>query len=46
VTFDGGPASGNLGQGGTYEQTFDAPGTFSYTCSIHTAMKGTVTVTE
>lgn len=28
----------------TYSNTFTKPGTYNYICSIHTAMKGTVTV--
>jgi amicyanin len=33
-----------LSQGGTYSHTFNQAGTFTYHCSIHTYMKGTVTV--
>lgn len=42
---DGTEGSGTLAKGGTpYERTFDAPGTFTYACGIHPAMKGTVVV--
>ena len=37
--------SDNLGQGASFEHTFDTPGTFPYICGIHSRMKGTVTVT-
>ena len=30
---------------GSFEHTFDKPGTFSYVCTVHPDMKGTVTVT-
>jgi len=39
-----GPASSLLNPGETYAYTFNEPGTFSYHCSIHPSMKGTVTV--
>lgn len=46
VTFDtGNVASETLQTGATYSRTFDAAGTFTYHCSIHPAMKATVTVT-
>lgn len=35
-----------LAKGETYSHTFDTVGTFSYHCSPHPYMKGTVTVTE
>jgi plastocyanin len=38
-------SSGSLVPGTTFQHTFDAAGTFGYHCSIHPAMKGTVTVT-
>ena len=46
VTFDDGSAdSGNLAVGATFDQTFTTAGTFAYHCTIHSQMKGTVTVT-
>lgn len=33
-----------LAPGTTYERRFNAPGTFSYTCSFHPFMAGTVTI--
>lgn len=46
VTSDTGSeiSSSSLSQGSTYSHTFNQAGTFSYHCSIHTSMKGTVTV--
>ena len=45
VTFDDGSAdSGNLALGATFDQTFTTAGTFAYHCTIHSQMKGTVTV--
>jgi plastocyanin len=45
VTFDDGSAdSGNLAVGSTFDHTFAAAGTFAYHCTIHSFMKGTVTV--
>jgi plastocyanin len=44
VTFSDGPASTNKSSG-TFQRTFSAPGTFSYSCTIHGAgMSGSVTV--
>jgi plastocyanin len=43
VTGDG-LESGVLHAGGTYSHTFSSAGTFSYICSIHPTMHGTVTV--
>ncbi len=46
VTFDvGDDTSGDLGNGGTYSETFATAGTFPYHCAIHPSMKATVTVT-
>lgn len=36
--------SGHLGNGEAYTKKFDAPGTYTYSCGIHTSMKGTVEV--
>ena len=47
VTFDDGSAdSGNLAVGSTFDHTFATAGTFAYHCTIHSFMKGTVTVTS
>lgn len=35
-----------FGKGETYEVTFNTPGTYSYYCSPHPYMKGTIEVTE
>lgn len=44
VTGEGGIASPTLAQGATYSKTFDTPGTYTYECSIHPQMTGTVVV--
>jgi plastocyanin len=36
--------SGGKSNGETFEHTFPTAGTFTYMCTIHTSMKGTVTV--
>jgi plastocyanin len=41
-----GLASGTLQPGQGYSHTFTSPGTYSYICSIHPFMKGTVTVQD
>jgi plastocyanin len=41
---DGSYDSGVLKEGDTYTHTYDAEGTFSYICSVHPSMKGTVVV--
>ena len=50
VTKEGGPGadfdSGNLDPGATFEQTFDAPGTVDYVCTIHPGQAGSVTVNQ
>ncbi len=48
VTSDGGSelASPSIGHGGSYQHTFNSVGTFTYHCSIHPSMKGTVVVTN
>jgi plastocyanin len=42
----GDPYSGGGSAGGSYIRTFSQAGTFTYHCSIHANMKGTITVTE
>ena len=44
VTSSGNFDSGQLAPGKTFSHTFSEAGTFSYGCSIHPSMKGTVTV--
>lgn len=44
VTFSDGPTSGNRGANATFARTFAAAGTFSYHCTLHSGMNGTVTV--
>ena len=39
--FDSGNLSGN---GGTFETTFDAAGTYGFLCAIHPSMTGSITV--
>lgn len=41
---NGGPASGDIGQGASYSYTFNTVGSFPYHCAIHPYMKATVTV--
>ena len=42
TTFD----SGNMGNGDTYEYTFNTAGSYDYTCFFHGNMKGTIVVME
>lgn len=35
-----------FGKGGTYSVTFNTPGTYTYKCTPHPFMKGTIVVTE
>jgi plastocyanin len=44
VTFDNGKDCGSLAGGDSLTVLFLAPGTYTYHCSIHSSMKGTVTV--
>ena len=37
-------AAGGLGNGDTFEHTFDTAGTFDYVCTVHPGMEGTVKV--
>jgi len=47
VTSDSGAFdSGQLAPGASFSQTFDTAGTFTYHCSIHPQMTGTVIVTS
>jgi plastocyanin len=41
-TFD----SGNMNSGASYKFTFSQPGTYLYTCTYHSWMKGTIVVTS
>ncbi len=43
---EGGFDSGYVAPGGSFELTFDEPGRFSYTCTLHSFMSGTVLVTQ
>jgi plastocyanin len=42
---DGSFDSGQLAPGASFSQTFNTAGTFTYHCSIHPQMTGTITVT-
>src|SRR3954471_10264766 len=42
---DGSWDTGNIAQGASGSVTFNTPGTFTYHCSIHPNMTGTITVT-
>ena len=50
VTKEDGPGpefasgKGNMKEGDTFEQTFEAAGTVNYVCTVHPNMKGTVKV--
>jgi len=47
TTADGGAwDSGDMSQGDTFPFTFTAPGTYSYRCSFHASMTGTVIVEQ
>jgi plastocyanin len=43
---DDGCATGNISAGAADGLTFSAAGSYPFHCAIHTAMKGTITVTE
>jgi len=45
VTFDDGSASSSLQDQGTFDKTFNTPGTYTYHCQIHGAMGMTGTIT-
>jgi plastocyanin len=36
--------SDNLATGGVFEHTFSTTGTFTYSCTLHSGMNGTITV--
>jgi len=40
----GGPTSGPLLPGKTYSYTFNVPGIYSYECTLHPGMRGTIVV--
>ena len=42
---DGGFDSGLMGPGASFQVTFDEPGQFAYTCTLHSFMSGVVVVT-
>lgn len=44
VADDGSWKSGSLGKGATFSFSFDKAGTYTYICSIHPSMKGTIIV--
>ncbi len=46
TSYDGSFSSGNLNPGNTYQFTFTTPGNYSYHCSYHTWMEGTVIVKQ
>lgn len=43
---DGGFSSDNIRPGGSYSFKFTKPGKFSYNCTYHPRMKGTVSVSD
>ena len=44
VTFPDGATSGDKGANASYSRQFSTAGTFTYRCTIHSGMTGTVTV--
>lgn len=44
VTFTDGTTSGDKGAGSTYTRTFATAGTFTYLCTLHAGMTGSVVV--
>ena len=45
VFNNGAAASGTLPQWGTYSYTFNTPGAYTYRCTIHPGMQGTIIAT-
>lgn len=45
-TGGAGPDSGRLREGQSYSLNFVTPGTYTYRCTLHPEMTGTITVTE
>ena len=43
VAFDNGPTSPKQ-KSGTWQRTFDQPGSYEYVCTLHPKMRGTVVV--
>ena len=39
-------ASATLSQGGSFTETFDETGTFTYYCGLHPSMRGEIVVVE
>lgn len=46
VSTNGGPVSANIPGGTSFTYTFTKVGTYTYHCSLHTQMTGSVTVTN
>ena len=44
VTFADGPQSGDKSGGATYTRTFNTAGTFTYQCTLHPGMTGSIIV--
>jgi plastocyanin len=44
VTFDAGPDCGRMNPGQSVSHAFDTAGSFTYHCTIHASMRGTVVV--
>jgi plastocyanin len=44
VTFGDGTSSGNRAAGATFSKTFPTAGTFTYSCTLHGGMNGSVVV--